>query len=129
MWGWSVVGTASDQLSVTNLSAGQRLQIRRRRPTGAISLSRSLRFETLEDRRMMAVTGDYNRNDAVDAADYVLWRKTRLQVVVANSGADGNGDAFVDQSDYNIWRSGAGNTLAGTVGQWSPLINWPLVAI
>jgi hypothetical protein len=46
---------------------------------------------------------DYNRNGRVDAADFVLWRKTDGQMG-AGLVADGNGDGKVDQADYNLWR-------------------------
>ena len=49
------------------------------------------------------VLPDYNRNGRVDAADFVLWRKTNGQVG-AGLVADGNGDAKVDVADYNLWR-------------------------
>ena len=59
----------------------------------------------------------------------MLWRKTSSQAVAENSGADGNSNALVDQGDYDVWRSHFADTQLGTLGQWSPLINWPLVAI
>jgi hypothetical protein len=59
-----------------------------------------------------ALSGDYNRSGAVDAADYVLWRKSRGMVVAAFSGADGNGDGTVDQHDYDLWKANFGQTLA-----------------
>ena len=46
---------------------------------------------------------DYNRNGVVDAADFVLWRKTNNQVG-AGLVADGNNDGRVDQADYDLWR-------------------------
>jgi hypothetical protein len=46
---------------------------------------------------------DYNRNGRVDAADFVLWRKTEGQMG-AGLVADGNSDGKVDQADYNLWR-------------------------
>jgi hypothetical protein len=49
--------------------------------------------------------GDYNRDSTVDAADYVVWRKTQGTMVTPSSGADGNGDGMVDQSDYGVWQS------------------------
>ena len=44
----------------------------------ASPLSRRLRLEPLEDRRLLtlAVPGDCNVDANVDAADYVVWRKT-----------------------------------------------------
>ncbi|MFO0790336.1 MAG: hypothetical protein U0805_12855 [Pirellulales bacterium] len=49
------------------------------------------------------LTGDYNSNGVVDAADYVVWRE-------GNLAADGNGDLAVDQADYDLWRANFGNT-------------------
>jgi hypothetical protein len=52
-----------------------------------------------------AAFGDYNRNGLVEAADYVLWRKTLGQSVVPYEGADGNGSGMIDESDYTVWRA------------------------
>jgi hypothetical protein len=49
--------------------------------------------------------GDYNHNGAVDAPDYVLWRKMLGQLVPPGSAADGNGNGAVDFGDYNVWRA------------------------
>ena len=46
------------------------------------------------------LTGDYNANGTVDAADYVLWRD--------NPAAHGG-----DPAGYNTWRTNFGRTLAG----------------
>jgi hypothetical protein len=62
---------------------------------------------------------DFNRNGVVDAADYVVWRKTRNSSVAAYSGADANGDGIVNDADRTIWRSNFGNirgTNPGTGG-------------
>ncbi|HJQ81727.1 MAG TPA: hypothetical protein VJ828_17315, partial [Lacipirellulaceae bacterium] len=47
--------------------------------------------------------GDYNLNGKVDAADYIVWRKTLGQT---GSGlrADGDGDGMIDAGDYDVWR-------------------------
>src|SRR4051812_22117653 len=75
--------------------------------------SRHLCFEPLEDRRVLAalyqpVGGDYNVDSSVDAADYVLWRKTVGQSVDPYSGTDGSGNGTVDQGDFNVWRGNFG---------------------
>lgn len=57
------------------------------------------------------LTGDYNRNGVVDAADNVVWRKTLDTPVVRYSGADGNGNGIIDQDDYGIWRAHFGEML------------------
>jgi hypothetical protein len=55
-------------------------------------------------------TGDYNANGIVDAADYVVWRKTlNGPAITAGSGADGNQSGSVDTSDYKYWATRFGN--------------------
>jgi len=49
--------------------------------------------------------GDYNRNQFVDAADYVAWRKNVGRTVPQFTGADGNGNGQIDTMDYLVWRS------------------------
>ena len=40
----------------------------------------------------------------VDAADYVIWRKTKGADVPQYAGADGNGSSKIDDADYDVWR-------------------------
>jgi Dockerin type I domain len=72
------------------------------------------------------VRGDFNGNGIVDAADYVVWRKTAGQSGT-NLSADVNENGAVDQSDYEIWRAafgatdnGATDSLAGLSGTAVP---------
>ncbi|HJQ81206.1 MAG TPA: hypothetical protein VJ828_14695, partial [Lacipirellulaceae bacterium] len=63
------------------------------------------------------LAGDYNANGAVDAADYVVWRKTSGQSGV-RPAADGTGptgapDGVVDELDYQLWRANFGATMSG----------------
>jgi hypothetical protein len=61
-----------------------------------------------------APTGDYNMNGKVDAADYVIWRKTlNLPAVPAGSGADGDADGTIDADDLDYWRARFGNDVPG----------------
>jgi polyhydroxybutyrate depolymerase len=53
------------------------------------------------------VPGDYNQNGTVDAADYVVWRKTRGQTG-AGLAADGDRSGTIDQADYDVWRANFG---------------------
>jgi T5SS/PEP-CTERM-associated repeat protein len=56
----------------------------------------------------VAVPGDYNNNGAVDAADYVLWRKGGpLANEVDNPGT-------VNAADHTAWRARFGNSGSGT---------------
>lgn len=51
-------------------------------------------------------SADFNHDNIVDGADYVLWRKLNGSAAVPpGSGADGNGDGVVNMLDYNLWRS------------------------
>jgi hypothetical protein len=52
------------------------------------------------------LAGDYNRDDRVDAADYVVWRDTFGST--AELAADGSGNSAIDQADYDIWRANFG---------------------
>ncbi len=57
-----------------------------------------------------SLLGDYNGNHIVDAADYVLWRKTLNTSVPQYSGADGSGDGTIDEADFGVWREHFGAT-------------------
>jgi hypothetical protein len=48
------------------------------------------------------IPGDYNRNGAVDAADYTVWRDT-LNAIGSGLAADGNDNQQIDADDYTIW--------------------------
>jgi hypothetical protein len=53
------------------------------------------------------VPGDYNQNNAVDAADYVVWRSDPM--TLPNEGAS---PGVVDQADFDFWRARFGATSA-----------------
>jgi serralysin len=59
--------------------------------------------------------GDFNADGIVDAADYVVWRKTSNQTG-AGLAADADFSQSVDASDYQIWRTHFGETLANNSG-------------
>ena len=67
---------------------------------------------TLNGLSLSVARADFNRNGVVDAADFILWRKTFNRTGVGLL-ADGNGDGKVDAADYQIWRSNFGS-IAGT---------------
>jgi hypothetical protein len=53
---------------------------------------------------LIAPNGDYNGDGTVDAADYVVWRKTFTQPAApAGIGADGNKNGTIDDGDYDFW--------------------------
>lgn len=56
------------------------------------------------------LTGDYNLDGVVDAADYVVWRDTLGQSVPKGSGADGDGSGDVGSNDYMVWKTHFGES-------------------
>jgi T5SS/PEP-CTERM-associated repeat protein len=66
----------------------------------------------------VVATGDYNGNGVVDAADYVVWRKTQNQSGPGLT-AGSNGDGVVNIADYNFWRSRVGNVIGSGLGSGS----------
>jgi T5SS/PEP-CTERM-associated repeat protein len=77
--------------------------------------------------------GDYSANGVVDAADYVVWRRS-LGQSGSNLAADGNNDGAVDTFDYEFWRSrignvagnGASNLLAASVPEPATYVGFTL---
>lgn len=51
-----------------------------------------------------SLPGDYNRDNSVDAADYIVWRKMFGAAVADFVSADGNGDGLIDDDDYGVWQ-------------------------
>jgi hypothetical protein len=54
------------------------------------------------------LAGDYNIDGLVDAADYVVWRKSLNTPVPPYIGADGSGNGNVDQADHHVWSANFG---------------------
>ncbi len=77
------------------------------------------------------VAGDYNRDGTVDAADYIIWRKSegsRTQL-----DADGNGDGIVSLRDYIYWKNLFGDSRVSAAIQSDATVpeaaNWLLLFI
>jgi hypothetical protein len=60
--------------------------------------------------------GDFNRSGAVDAADYVYWRKTMGQTVNMGTAADGNVNGTIDSDDVRVWEANFGKTYSSGAG-------------
>jgi hypothetical protein len=54
------------------------------------------------------LAGDYNRDNVVDAADFIVWRESVGQTG-DDLAADGNSDGVVNDADFNFWRSRLGD--------------------
>ena len=57
--------------------------------------------------------GDFNLDGSVNAADYIMWRRT-LGQTGAGLVADGNGNGSIDPVDYDVWRTHFGQTTGGS---------------
>lgn len=74
------------------------------------------------------LTGDYNGDGIVDAADFVVWQKTFGSIVIL--AADGSRSGTIDVTDYELWKKNYGRASATL-----PLLHvpepsvWMLIAI
>jgi hypothetical protein len=66
------------------------------------SISNPLIEATTVVRTNLVQTADYNHNGVVDAADYVVWRKTLGSTTMLD--ADGDSSGTIDEADYEVWR-------------------------
>jgi len=66
----------------------------------------------------VALTGDYNFNGRVDAADYTLWRNSLGQIGIGLA-ADGDGDRQIDVDDYAVWKTHFGDAVGSGAGSSS----------
>ncbi|MEX2317165.1 MAG: choice-of-anchor Q domain-containing protein [Pirellulales bacterium] len=67
--------------------------------------------------------GDYNGNETVDAADYVVWRNMLGVAVTAGTSADGDGDGVVDGDDYDVWKAHFGTTCENSTPDPLPIVH------
>jgi sugar lactone lactonase YvrE len=56
---------------------------------------------------LKTLAGDYNGDNAVNAADYAKWRTDNGKFVAQGNGGDGNSNSIVDTGDYVLWRKAA----------------------
>ena len=72
--------------------------------------------------------GDYNGDGNVDAADYVVWRKSLGQIGIGMA-ADGSGNGSIGPEDYDVWASNLGNSaLLGGAAIAVPTVPEPATA-
>jgi uncharacterized protein YkwD len=64
----------------------------------------------IDDLVTPTLTGDYNGNGIVDAADYTVWRDTLGSTSDLRANGDNTGASAgkIDQADYTIWKSNFG---------------------
>lgn len=135
--GWEEAG-ASDSgvlaevnlLSMSTLDSGERLGLGHAFATGGTQ-DLAFRYTTPEGEIRRGVvnyllSGDYNGDGSVDAADYVVWRRSFGASVPFGEGADGDGNGQIDESDYQIWRSHNG-LVAGSGSNQSTTVPEPAI--
>jgi hypothetical protein len=93
---WSTLTGTFSTIQLPSLAAGLSWSTSQLYSTGVLSV-------------VPGITGDYNANGTVDAADYIVWRKT-LGQTGTGLAADGNNNSQIDQADFDIWRSHFGQT-------------------
>ena len=76
------------------------------------------------------LTGDYDGDGVVSAADYVVWRRTLDQTGTESNhpAADPNHDFIVDNADYDSWRANFGtpNSPGAGAGSFSNAASSPV---
>ncbi|HVT27541.1 MAG TPA: autotransporter-associated beta strand repeat-containing protein [Lacipirellulaceae bacterium] len=65
------------------------------------------------------LAGDYNSNGVVDAADYVVWRKSIGADSIPNRDSQNTGP--VGQADFDVWRADLGRIVGAVAGSGSGL--------
>jgi beta-glucanase (GH16 family) len=76
--------------------------------------------------RPTGLTGDYNADGEVSAADYVVWRQSTNQSGLGLP-ADGSGNGSIGAEDYNVWRqSFAGSAMAAAASIPEPPAGVPM---
>lgn len=78
---------------------------------------------------VVAVPGDYNGNNVVDAADYVVWREHLNQTFQLANEVAGQTPGTVTQEDYAAWRARFGNTSGSGAGLNSSAVPEPATAV
>lgn len=67
------------------------------------------------------LTGDYNLDGDVDAADYTIWRDHPGGPISPGTAADGDGDGIIGPLDYLVWKTHFGGSAAnGSLGSPVP---------
>jgi beta-glucanase (GH16 family) len=70
--------------------------------------------------RQTGLTGDYNADGHVDAADYLVWRQSNGQSGIGLP-ADGSGNGSIGQEDYDAWKLNFGNPAPPAASAIAPL--------
>ncbi len=73
------------------------------------------------------LSGDYNGDGVVDAADYTVWRDNLGST--SNLSADGDGSGTVDGADYLVWKANYGSIGESSATTQSTAVPEPLTSV
>ncbi len=82
-------------------------------------------FKTYVLAAAVGLPGDYNANQVVDAADFVVWRDNLGAATEASLNGNGDGMDGVDAGDYTRWKANFGATNGAGAGSGSSLAEVP----
>ncbi|WP_425395501.1 hypothetical protein [Aeoliella sp.] len=77
----------------------------------------------------VGLPGDFNGDNQVNLADYVVWRNSLGSygnfLAADEAGASGMPDGFVDQQDYELWKANFGRTADASIASASSAVPEP----
>lgn len=77
----------------------------------------------------VGLPGDFNGDNQVNLADYVVWRNSLGSygnfLAADEAGASGMPDGFVDQQDYDLWKANFGRTTDASIASASSVVPEP----
>ena len=120
---WTVDGTLIATIDLTTVTLGGGNILLGHSDINATSSTDpnadALLFTLIDNVKVTALvnlSADFNQNNVVDAADYVVWRKN-VGIGTTQPQGDSDGDGDVDSTDYNNWRAafGTGSSGSGTL--------------
>jgi hypothetical protein len=56
------------------------------------------------------LAADFDEDNDVDGADFIVWQRTLGGIVTPGTGADGDGSGVIDSGDLDLWKARFGNT-------------------
>jgi hypothetical protein len=59
--------------------------------------------------------GDYDHDGTVNGSDYLVWRSNFGKSMAPGTSADGTGDGMVDAADYLLWRKNLGAAMSAAL--------------
>jgi hypothetical protein len=107
---------AGDSFAILTAAAGVSGEFTSGMLPSLVDLQWQLEYDANAVLLHVTLTGDYNRDGTVNAADYTVWRNSLNQSGLALA-ADGHSDGVITQLDYEVWKANYGNTAGSGAGR------------